>query len=214
MSMGAIAAQKAFVAVVGIDLAPAGGYALDQAVRVLRGIPNGELHVVHVIDEGTSEAKVNETTGQLRLYIREKLESLGGLAGRSVGVHVRVGRAAAQILQLARDVTADLIVLGATKAPHLKNLFVGSTTEHIYGGAECPVMVAGPKAPDAGKPSPVIEPACTDCVRERLATRGKTWSCERHSHVHARGHAYSYQREWPFAEHDSEVTPTGIDFKN
>jgi len=38
------------------------------------------------------------------------------------------------------------------------------------------------------------------------------WWCERHSRHAPRAHVFSYQRELPFATHDSEVIPTGIDF--
>jgi hypothetical protein len=36
--------------------------------------------------------------------------------------------------------------------------------------------------------------------------------CDRHAHEAASGHVYGYHREIPFASHDSQVTPTGIDF--
>ncbi|HEY8087794.1 MAG TPA: hypothetical protein VIF09_08115, partial [Polyangiaceae bacterium] len=85
-------------------------------------------------------------------------------------------------------------------------------TERLIAGAPCPVLIASPPPKHPPKHEPTIEPACPQCLQARAASKGAQWWCERHAHRSNQGHAFSYQRELPFASHDSEVIPTGIDF--
>jgi hypothetical protein len=58
---------------------------------------------------------------------------------------------------------------------------------------------------------PAIEPLCADCESvRRLSANTQTW-CARHAEHHVHGHAYHYERELPLAQHDSAVTPIGVD---
>ncbi len=198
---------RPFVLVIALDLADtaSGGYALDQATRIATRVPGSQLHVLHVC---TSDVK-SETLGLLRHYVSEKATALGGPMQQTVAVHVRKGEPAREIAQLATDVCADLIVVGTHKAPHLKNLFVGSTAERVMANAKCPVVVAGPTPTPEPSHVIVIEPACPDCVQARLDSAGRAWWCARHSEPHSvmrHHHLYSYDSGLPFAEHDYEVS--------
>jgi nucleotide-binding universal stress UspA family protein len=199
--------NRPFVLVVALDLADteSGGYAVDQAMRIATRVPGSQLHVLHV---SADDAKT-ETLGLLRLYVSEKATALGGPTQQTVGVHVRKGEPAHEIAQLATELSADLIVVGSHKAPHLKNLFVGSTAERVMVNATCPVVVAGPRPPPQPSHVIVIEAACPDCVKARLDTGGRAWWCARHSETHSvmrHHHLYSYDSGLPFAEHDYEVS--------
>jgi nucleotide-binding universal stress UspA family protein len=203
--------DRPFVVVVALDLAdtPSGGFALDQAARIALRVPGSQMHALHV---SSGEAK-QETLGLLQHYVSEKLSLLAGATKQSIAVHVREGEPGAEIALLAAELSADMIVVGTHKAAHLKNLFIGSTAERVMAHATCPVFVAGPKP----KPQPshviVIEAACPDCVRARLDTSGRAWWCERHSEPHAvlrHPHFYSYDG-LQLAQHDSAITPTGVD---
>jgi nucleotide-binding universal stress UspA family protein len=214
MSTEGTTATRPFALVLGLDLTDTetSGYALDQAARITARIPCSEMHVVHVTRSDVSLAVAREAVGLLQLYVRDKEACLPELAQQAVGIHVRRGDAAHEIARLAGEVAADLIVVGAHKAPQLKNLFIGSTGERLMSVAKCPVLVAGP-APQA-TPSHliVIDPPCPDCLEARAASQGRAWWCARHSehhHLH-RHHVYSYQSSVPFAVHDSEVSATGV----
>lgn len=54
------------------------------------------------------------------------------------------GDPAEVILAVARDVDADLIVMGAHQRNALGRLFSSDTTGDVVAGAPCPVLVAGP----------------------------------------------------------------------
>jgi nucleotide-binding universal stress UspA family protein len=212
MSNVTVQSDRPFVIVVALDLADteSGGYALDQAMRIGTRVSGSQLHVLHV---STDDVK-SETLGLLRLYVSEKATALGGPRQQTVAVHVRKGEPGREIAQLATDLSADLIVVGTHKIPRLKNLFVGSTAERVMASAICPVVVAGPRPHPQPSHVIVIEPACADCVQARLETRGASWWCKRHSEHHSvlqHHHLYSYASGLPFAEHDNEVSATGVD---
>jgi nucleotide-binding universal stress UspA family protein len=201
-----------FTVVVGLDFTDADGPAFDQAVRLVLRVPGGELHLVHVFGTVPSPEKSRDLVSHLRLYVNEKAEITPGLRGVKVGIHLRGGKTLREIVQLATDVQADLIVVGSHKGAHVKDWIVGSTVERLVSGAAFPVLVAAPKPKDLEKHEPAIEPPCPQCVAARVASGGKQWWCERHSHEAVTGHTYSYQRELPFSAHDSAVSPTGVDF--
>ena len=204
--------DRAFVLVVALDLADtaSGGYALDQALRIASRVPNSQMHALHVSVLDVQD----QTLGLLRHYVEEKALALGGCDQQTIAVHVRKGDPGREIAQLATDLGADLIVVGTHRALQLRKLLVGSTAERVMATATCPVVVAGPRP----KPQPshiiTIEGACADCVRARVETHGASWWCARHSEQHPvlhHHHLYSYHSELPFEEHDSEVSPTGVD---
>lgn len=201
-----------FAIVIASDLSEAGGYAFEQAARLAQRVAGAALHFVHVTSGDTSEARIRQLGGQLRTYVSEKAASMGGLPGLTVGIHVRHGDPIAQIAQLAAETEASLIVLGTPDHPHLKALSHASLAEKLLPHAPCPVVLAGPRPVEPRVHPPMVEPACPDCLATRKRTGGRQWWCVRHtSHgATAMGHVYSYQRELPFATHDSEVIPTGI----
>jgi nucleotide-binding universal stress UspA family protein len=201
-----------FVLVLGLDLTDteSSGYALDQAARIVKRIPGSEMHLIHVAPASTTADKARQAAQLLQLYVSEKASELG-LATQSVGIHVRTGEPGPEIAQIAADVNADLIVVGTHHRPNLKELFLGSTAEHVMATARCPVFVAGPRPHPKPSHIVVIEPPCPDCLAAREASAGRTWWCARHSEHHRlRRHHYSYQSELPFESHDSAVTPTGL----
>jgi nucleotide-binding universal stress UspA family protein len=206
-----VRAASPFTLVVGNDFSEASGHAFDEAVRVARRVPGSDIHVVHVIDHDATGAEARETADSLLVYLEDKVKALGGLERQAVGLHVRCGKPAREIAQLAKDVGADLIVLGAHKGAHVKEIFVGSVTQRLLAAAPCPVFVAGP-APEARDDAhePAIEPPCPDCLATRRKSGGDTWWCDHHAKHHALAHSYSYKREWPLRQHDSAVIPTGV----
>lgn len=209
-----VSTERPFVLVVGLDLTDteSSGFALDQAARTAMRVPGSQMHLLHVLPVDASRDKARETAGSLERYVSAKATQLGGLARQNVGIHVRCGEAAREIAKLAAEVGADVIVVGTHHRPHLKQLIVGSTAEHVMAASDCPVFVAGPRPVPKASHIIVIEAPCPDCVLARQSTAGKTWWCARHSeHHHLHGHHhYSYQSELPFAQHDSEVRATGV----
>src|SRR5262249_45837619 len=108
------------------------------------------------------------------------------LPGRVFG-HVRVGRAHREIVQLASDMAADLIIVGTHGRTGIERFVLGSVAERVLRYAPCPVLVVKPKEEPAGV---MIEPPCLDCVDARNRTEGAQEWCERHSQHHPRPNTY------------------------
>ena len=58
-----------------------------------------------------------------------------------VNAQVRSGRAAHEIVELAKSLRIDLIILGTHGHTGLKRVLMGSTTEQVVRQAHCPVFV-------------------------------------------------------------------------
>lgn len=201
---------RPFTIVVGDDFEPASGLAFDGAIRLARRIPGSHLHVVHVVREDTGEAETRRIAGLLRLYISEKCAA-DDYAGQSLGIHVRQGDPAHELADLARDVGADLLLVGTRAHVHLRELLHGFFEARLRRIAPCPVLVVEPRREEGKAAEPVIEPPCPDCLVVRERSAGTRWWCARHEGHGYRPHRYSYQNELPFSSHDSSVLPTGID---
>jgi hypothetical protein len=103
-------------------------------------------------------------------------------------LHSRVGRADVEIAQLAQDIGADLLVIGAGGSSAIERLLLGSVAESLVRQAPCPVLGYRPKS------VPIwdrIAPPCADCLAVQRATRRSRLWCERHSEHHPRAHTYS-----------------------
>lgn len=195
---------RPFTMVVGDDFEPTSGHAFDQAVQMAMRIPGSHLHVVHVARDGAGEAETRRLAGLLRLYISEKC-AVDAYMGQSVGIHVRSGEPARQIAEVARDVTADLILVGASAHVHLSALLRGYLAGRLRRISACPVLVVEPKPEKDAAPEPVIAPPCLDCLVLRERSSGTRWWCARHDTHGFRAHRYSFQSKLPFAAHDPSV---------
>lgn len=105
------------------------------------------LHVVEVTDETFAsvprEILLTGSGERIRAYLLERaqarLEPLKGRFGRAEAV-VRLGPPREVILDAARELGVDLIVLGLRGRTGLARLLVGSVAEHIIRHSPVPVL--------------------------------------------------------------------------
>src|SRR5690606_35150464 len=129
---------------------------------------------------------------------------------KRVVTHFRLGAAADQIVQLAVDLDADLIVLGTHGRTGLKRLMLGSVAQKVLKTARCPVYVTRPKDHSEVGEVPEIEPPCPDCVKARQDSNGAVMWCKRHSEPRIRPHRYTYRFEFsesPMSRATGHSTP-------
>jgi len=141
--------------------------ALDYASALLEKF-DGDLHLVHVHEPDysyTVPALLDRpplvTRGEIERYHRAELKRLcQRYAGseESPPCHATSGAAFDGICQVAREVSADYIVIATRGLTGVKHLMLGSTAEQVVRHAPCPVLVVRERERDfarsakAGKP--------------------------------------------------------------
>ena len=108
--------------------------ALDIALAEARNY-GAEIYVLSVIPDDAIDKASKEAALELRRYVEEKLP-------RDVSIHPRVavGSPAEVILQQARDLGADLIIM-PSRAHGIEQVFLGSCASRVVERAHCTVMV-------------------------------------------------------------------------
>lgn len=114
---------------------------------------NSELHVVHVglvsawmmpDAIGPQEAERLEEDSQRTL--EEQIEKVEGAEKVLAEKHLRAGiKVDEQIVNLADEIGAGLIVLGSRGKNTMERLLLGSEAESVVRHAHCPVLVARPQ---------------------------------------------------------------------
>ena len=140
--------------VVAYDFSAAAASVLDRAARLAARAPFHTLHVITVIDRRLGIPVVPIDAPELDHHYADKVQAeLAHLLGAALAAHrapygvqfftyARFGKPVPEILRLAEEVGADLIVVGSHGHLGLRRLLLGSTSERVVREAGCPVMVA------------------------------------------------------------------------
>ena len=114
--------------------------------------PHAELSLLHVVPVG--ERDVRKDPDAAAATIQQGLQRMQELLGRQLGsdsplcaridLHVGLGDPAEEIVQLAIDHEADLIVVGTREKNRLERLVLGSVSSRVFRSAPCSVLVARP----------------------------------------------------------------------
>jgi nucleotide-binding universal stress UspA family protein len=193
-------AEKKFVVVVAYDMSAQADLALIHALELAQHHDHVDLHVLGVLDSrpslGFGSRPDFKAAEDAQAQIREKVKKIlpeidpGAL---DLFVHARIGSPAKEIVNLAEEAEADLLVVGTHGRQGMDRWLLGSVAEKVVRHANCPVLVARPRSEHLeaeGEFQP--EPACPACVEARKESDGQVWWCEQHSHKHIRPHALRY----------------------
>jgi nucleotide-binding universal stress UspA family protein len=190
--------EQAFRVVVGCDFSPMSEIAITMAATVAGPVPNASVEVLYVMPprgQKLSHSKVED----VEFEIREKLKGFieAGLRAAKVpllhvNAHVYPGDPATEILRLADDVQADLIVVGTHGRVGVKRLLLGSVAESVMRDALCPVLVMRRNRYHLD-PELAPEPPCPECVKLREQTSGAARWCPAHDRPWVPPHRYAYQ---------------------
>jgi nucleotide-binding universal stress UspA family protein len=142
--------------VVAFDFSKSAVHALERSIALAARAPFHVLHFVAILDPHAGLAALRPSNRVDLAYadlVRGELVSAieQELRGFNVGrmhfhVHVRIAKhPAKEILATARDVGADLIVVGCKGLTGVERIVLGSVSEHIVREAECAVVIARPK---------------------------------------------------------------------
>lgn len=130
-------------------------YAARMAITLAERL-GSELHVVHVgpaLEEYINPEWVipepedwdtlrKHAEGEAKPKLNEQVQKIREAGGEVSGTHVRVGLPDAEIVELAEDLGAGLVVLGSRGMGPLRRALMGSVSDSVVRHAHCSVLVA------------------------------------------------------------------------
>lgn len=142
--------------VVGFEFGHSGSAALHRAVILAARAPFHVLHVVCVIDPAEAIPTIPPYNGIDHMYAARVQEAITAEIHSELDkaevhdrvhffVHARIGKPAQEILALARDVGADLIIVGSEWMTGASHIRLGSISEQVVREAGCAVEIARAK---------------------------------------------------------------------
>jgi nucleotide-binding universal stress UspA family protein len=118
--------------------------ALKLALRIAKK-DAAELHMVSVEERGhMPELSEEDETAATTVRFDKTVQQARALAEKShvkLLTHVLVGHPARNVIKLAKDLGADLIIVGASGHSALYDRMIGSRAQKILHHATCPVLV-------------------------------------------------------------------------
>jgi len=141
---------------VGIDFSLESHHALAWASLVAQKC-NARVHVMHTIESGVFASTPFEFPSLTHLVpnaettVNEAFKNFDSNIQFSTlpDHHVAHGIAHKELIRLAGEINADMIVIGPHGSGGMKDFLIGSTTDRVVRTASCPVLVAK-TAPDKG----------------------------------------------------------------
>jgi nucleotide-binding universal stress UspA family protein len=120
---------------------------------------SSELHIVFVVENPyvsgdasywaglprgypvTDAQLEQELEQQARKQLDVEMEEVRSTGGKVPETHLRVGAAAAEIVALAEEIGAGLIVMGSRGLGGIRRALMGSVSDAVVRHAQCPVLV-------------------------------------------------------------------------
>ncbi|WP_428265718.1 universal stress protein [Haliangium sp.] len=188
--------------VVGYDFSEPSKPALNAALHQAVLLPGSVLHVLMALEEKHTELFPDieidyHGAGRIQELLSETVQGRVRQfrpQGIQFYVHVRIGRPAEELLALAAEADADLLVVGTHGHSGVKRWLVGSVAEQVVREAHCPVVVARPKDYTLTY-SDAPEPPCPTCVEMRRESHGARWWCDNHAKPYLPPHRYRYHQD-------------------
>jgi universal stress protein A len=128
-------------------------WALDHAAHVA-----AEVHTIHVIerrlragdlssDPAAIKAELTQVHAEAAAELAKLVEPDARAKIPQLHEHVAFGSPAEEIVGLANDLDAALIVIGSHGRGAIERVLLGSTAERVVRAARCPVLVVKTDAP-------------------------------------------------------------------
>jgi len=138
------------------DFSPASKKALWYALRIAE-VRNSEITLLHVLEPKDPAALAGRAAAAAisEQDLANPEEALHGLADSAKAVSAvvtnsifRTGVATHEIIEAAKELDVDLVVIATHGLTGWKRFALGSTAERVAGAATCPVLVVRQKEHD------------------------------------------------------------------
>jgi nucleotide-binding universal stress UspA family protein len=129
------------------DFTAAAEVALLEALELACKTPGCALHFVTVVGAGEGVWTADRIAHDVRDHVRLVVKARGWRDDLELFVHTPIGEPEAEILRLADELHADVLVVGCRGRGALGRILLGSVSEGVLHGAHCPVLIARPKVP-------------------------------------------------------------------
>jgi len=172
-----------------IDYSDTSALVVREAVELARQKQAAQLHFLHVNHSLPHDPGQDARHAELLEWLGARLVGPGGVPHTvKVVAHELSGDVAKLIVEMAADLSAEVVVVGTHGRKGIERLLLGSVAAAVVQTCGCPVLVVRPKLHH--HPAVQIEPPCPRCVEVRAQSQGQTYWCEQHSEKHARRHTY------------------------
>lgn len=117
----------------------------DRAIRRAKLLArefDAKVHLVHVVDDDQPQTIVRAELDAATNLLKELAQSLEKIDAVNCDFRVVVGKPFFGITQAARDLSADLIVIGPHRRQLLRDILIGTTAERTIRTADRPVLMA------------------------------------------------------------------------
>ena len=113
-----------------------------DCLNVVRGLREyiGNVIFVHVIERYRSKEEYKEKYGNARLFLQELVDELK-IFGIKADYRIGRGAASKEIVHVARQEHASLIIIAKTGAGLVKGLVMGSTAQNVVLNSTCGILL-------------------------------------------------------------------------
>lgn len=136
--------------VIGVDFSPLSEYAVREALELFPA--TAIIYLVHVVEPDSGISESSHHGPAYSVVVREGFarltQALAVNAGMSVLPLERAGKRAHELVDVAREVHADLLVVGSYRRGLFRRLASGTVAAGVLRRADCPVLVI-PEPPGA-----------------------------------------------------------------
>jgi nucleotide-binding universal stress UspA family protein len=142
-----------------VDFLPSSLEGLRHALVLAQQV-DAAVHVIHVLETAGDEQAVGLRHFSVPEYLAAQHRfALGELRGQipaeardwcTVHEQVVAGHPARQLLRLASEIVADLIVMGSGDRFHLRSIWLGGVADRLMRAAHAPVLII-PPTPDPSR---------------------------------------------------------------
>ena len=95
----------------------------------------------HLYSAEMRESVLGGAEREAQRFLEERAEQIGADGGKVAETHLRSGEPDKEILRLAEDLDAGLIVIGSRGLGAVSRALMGSVSESVVRHAHCPVFV-------------------------------------------------------------------------